>query len=163
VSGADVLAPDARLRAPKRALPPGTVDCHAHIFDRFEKYGFSTNKKYFPPRCSREDWLALHAALGVARGVQVNASPYGFDNSITADFLREYPGRFVGVDDLKKLDAAGFRAASRRSAGTSRSTSQPPRTGSRLSRACAAVPCRWCSITSAGRAAPKASTRRDSR
>ncbi len=120
MSGADVLAPDARLRAPQRALPPGTVDCHAHIFDRFEKYGFSASKKYLPPRCTREDWLALHAALGVARGVQVNASPYGFDNSITADFLREQPGRLVGVatvppdvkeEALKKLDAAGFRAA----------------------------------------------------
>ncbi len=120
MSGADVLAPDARLRAPQRALPPGTVDCHAHLFDRFEKYAFSSSKKYFPPRCTREDWLALHAALGVARGVQVNASPYGFDNSITADFLREHPGRFVGVatippdvkeEELKKLDAAGFRAA----------------------------------------------------
>jgi hypothetical protein len=35
---ADVLPPDANLRAPKRALPRGTVDCHAHIFDRFERY-----------------------------------------------------------------------------------------------------------------------------
>jgi len=115
-----VLPPDRRLRAPKRPLPQGTVDCHAHIFDRPEEYGFSAHKKYSPPLCPREDWLALHAALGVAKGVQVHGSPYGFDNSITEDFLREYPGRFVGVaavppsiDEslLKRLDAAGFRAA----------------------------------------------------
>lgn len=52
--------------------------------------------------------------------MQVHGSPYGFDNSITEDFLREHPGRFVGVaaispdiEDslLKRLDAAGFRAA----------------------------------------------------
>lgn len=115
-----VLPPDRRLRAPKRPLPPGTVDCHAHIFDRFERYPFSKNQKYQPQLCPRGDWLALHAALGVAKGVQVHGSPYGFDNSITEDFLREHPGRFVGVaaippsvDEslLKRLDAAGFRAA----------------------------------------------------
>jgi len=115
-----VLPPDDRLRAPRRPLPAGTVDCHAHIFDRFEKYPLSSSRKYDPPLCSREAWLALHESLGVARGVQVNATPYGFDNSITEDFLREHQGRFAGVatidpqigdTELKKLDRAGFRAA----------------------------------------------------
>jgi 2-pyrone-4,6-dicarboxylate lactonase len=116
----DVLPPDGRLRAPKRPLPRGTVDCHAHIFDRFDKYPFSPKQKYSPPLCAREAWLALHAALGVERGVQVHGSPYGFDNSITEDFLKEHKGRFVAVaavppdaDEklLKRLNAAGFRAA----------------------------------------------------
>ena len=115
-----ILPPDERLRAPRRPLPAGTVDCHAHIFDRFDRYPLSAGRKYSPPLCTREGWLALHAALGVARGVQVNGSPYGFDNSITEDFLREHPGRFVGVAAvspdveepvLKRLDQAGFRAA----------------------------------------------------
>jgi predicted TIM-barrel fold metal-dependent hydrolase len=114
------LPPDARLRAPRRALPPGTVDCHAHIFDRFDLYAFAKEKKYTPPLCTREAWMALHASLGVARGVQVHGSPYGFDNSITEDFLKQHRGRFVGVaavspdvkePELKRLDAAGFRAA----------------------------------------------------
>jgi predicted TIM-barrel fold metal-dependent hydrolase len=64
--------------------------------------------------------MALHAALGIERGVQVHGSPYGFDNSITEDFLREHPGRFAGVAAvppdvdaalLKRLNEAGFRAA----------------------------------------------------
>jgi 2-pyrone-4,6-dicarboxylate lactonase len=119
-AAADVLAPDARLRPPKRALPRGTVDCHAHIFDRFDRYPLAPGRKYMPPLCTREAWLALHAALGVASGVQVHATPYGFDNSITLDFLAEHRGRFVGVAaihpdlneaDLKRLDAGGFRAA----------------------------------------------------
>jgi predicted TIM-barrel fold metal-dependent hydrolase len=116
----DVLPPDPRLRKPRRPLPPLTVDCHAHIFDHFEKYTFASNRKYQPPLCSREAWLALHAALGVERGVQVHGSPYGFDNSITEDFLRAHPGRFVGVAAvpadadaraLNRLNSAGFRAA----------------------------------------------------
>jgi 2-pyrone-4,6-dicarboxylate lactonase len=116
----DVLPPDPRLRAPKRALPPGTVDCHAHIFDRFERHRFAGERKYSPPLCPREAWLALHAALGVERGVQVNGSPYGYDNSITEDFLREHPRRFAGVAmihpsitdaELKRMHGHGFRAA----------------------------------------------------
>lgn len=114
------LAPDARLRAPKRALPPKTVDTHAHLFDRPERYAFSGERKYSPPLCTREAWLALHASLGIERGVQVNGSPYAFDNRMTEDFLKDHRGRFVGVamihpsideHHLRRLDAAGFRAA----------------------------------------------------
>lgn len=120
MAAAGVLPPDARLRQPLRALPRGTVDCHAHVFDRFERYPLLPGRKYSPPLCSREAWMALHAALGVERGVQVHGSPYGFDNSITLDFLAEHRGRFVGVAavppdvgdaELRKLDAGGFRAA----------------------------------------------------
>jgi predicted TIM-barrel fold metal-dependent hydrolase len=120
MSGPDVLPADSRLRVPRRKLPPGTVDCHAHIFDRFERYRFSSERKYSPPPAPREAWLALHASLGVERGVQVNATPYAFDNSITEDFLREQPRKFVGVatihpdadeQTLTRLDKAGFRAA----------------------------------------------------
>lgn len=114
------LAPDARLRAPKRALPPKTVDTHAHLFDRPERYSFSGERKYSPPLCTREAWLELHKSLGVERGVQVNGSPYAFNNQITEDFLKDHKGRLLGVamihpsisdQDLRRLDAAGFRAA----------------------------------------------------
>lgn len=116
----EVLAPDPRLRAPQRALPAGTVDCHAHLFDRFGRYPLAGGRKYQPPLCTREAWLALHAALGVDRGVQVHGSPYGFDNAITEDFIREHRGRFVGIANvhagmapalLERLNAAGFRGA----------------------------------------------------
>jgi len=115
-----VLPPDSGLRKPKRPLPRGTVDCHAHIFDRFERYPLAAGRKYSPPLCTREAWMALHAALGVDYGVQVHGSPYGFDNSITEDFLREFSGRFVGVaavppdvkdSDISRLNNSGFRAA----------------------------------------------------
>jgi predicted TIM-barrel fold metal-dependent hydrolase len=115
-----VLPPDARLRKPRRPLPRGTVDCHAHIFDRFERYPLAPGRKYSPPLCMREAWMALHAALGVDYGVQVHGSPYGFDNSITEDFLNEHRGRFVGVaavpadvsdEEIERLNNSGFRAA----------------------------------------------------
>ena len=58
----DTLAPDANLRAPKRPLPRGTIDCHAHIFDRYDRFPLAGARKYSPPVCSREAWLALHAS-----------------------------------------------------------------------------------------------------
>ena len=114
------LAPDSNLRAPKRRLPPGTIDCHAHIFDLFDQYPLDPDRKYTPPICTREEWLRLHAVLGVDRGVQVHGSAYGFDNTITEDFIQTDPDRFRAVaaisprdtvDHLRRLHAAGFRAA----------------------------------------------------
>ena len=114
------LAPDTHLRKPKRALPPGTIDCHAHIFDRFDTYPLAGVRKYNPPLCTREAWFALHEALGIARGVQVHGSPYGFDNSITLDFVAQYPQCLravaaispnVSEAELQRLNANGFRAA----------------------------------------------------
>lgn len=114
------LPPDTRLRPPKRPLPAQTVDCHAHIFDHFDRYPLAGTRKYLPPLCTREAWLELHRVLGVERGVQVHGSPYGFDNSITEDFLLAHPRTMRGVAAippdvdaalLKRLDAAGFRAA----------------------------------------------------
>jgi predicted TIM-barrel fold metal-dependent hydrolase len=101
-------------------LPPGTIDCHAHIFDRFDQYPLAGGRKYSPPLCTREAWFALHQAPGISRGVQVHGSPYGFDNSITLDFVKQHPQRLRAVPaispdvsdaELKRLDAVGFRAA----------------------------------------------------
>jgi predicted TIM-barrel fold metal-dependent hydrolase len=107
-------------RKPKRALPYGTVDCHAHIFDRFEQYPLAASAKYKPEAHTREDWLALHQRMGVLRGVQINATPYGFDNTITRDFLASDRKNLRGVAvihpdipeaELKALNDAGFVGA----------------------------------------------------
>ncbi len=114
------LPPDARLRKPLRALPRGTVDCHAHVFDRFDQYPLVGNRRYDPPLCTREAWFALHEALGVERGVQVHGTPYGYDNRITEDFVQAHPDRLRAVAAIPpdaspaliaSLNAAGFRAA----------------------------------------------------
>lgn len=114
------LPPDDRLRKPLRALPRGTVDCHAHVFDRFDQYPLVGHRRYDPPLCTREAWFALHDALGVERGVQVHGTPYGYDNRITEDFVKAHPDRLRAVAAIPpdaspaliaSLNAAGFRAA----------------------------------------------------
>ncbi|MBU3748486.1 MAG: radical SAM protein, partial [Burkholderiaceae bacterium] len=82
------LPPHLKLRAPKRQVPEGTIDCHAHIFDQMARYPMDINRKYTPPECSRDSWLNMHRIMGVHRGVQVHGSIYGFDNSITEDFVK---------------------------------------------------------------------------
>jgi predicted TIM-barrel fold metal-dependent hydrolase len=117
---ASPLPPDSRLRKPKHALPIGTVDCHAHIFDHFERYPLSSNRRYQPPLCTREAWFELHDCLGVTFGVQVHGTPYGFDNTITEDFVQSHPDRLRAVGSISpdsdrsliaRLDKAGFCAA----------------------------------------------------
>jgi len=114
------LPPHLKLRAPKRQVPEGTIDCHAHIFDQMARYPMDINRKYTPPECSRESWLNMHRIMGVHRGVQVHGSIYGFDNSITEDFVKTDSKRFRGVAaiapgtskaHIKRLHDAGFRAA----------------------------------------------------
>jgi 2-pyrone-4,6-dicarboxylate lactonase len=99
-------------------LPPGSIDCHAHIFDEFDRYKLAGAAKYQPPAAPRAAWLALLDRLGASRGVQVHPSPYGFDNAITEDFIRSVPDRLRGVavvapdvpeDVLHRLHESGFR------------------------------------------------------
>jgi len=113
-------ASSTATRRPKKPLPAGAIDCHAHIFDQFDRYPLAGGRKYHPASAPREAWLALLARLGASRGVQVHSSPYGFDNTITEDFIKAHPRQLRGVavvhpdipeSRLRELDAAGFRAA----------------------------------------------------
>jgi len=114
------LPPDARLRPPRRALPRATVDTHAHIFDRPERYTFSGERKYSPPLCTREAWIALHASL------RVEARRAGKRQSVRvrqldhADLMREHPSRFP-----RRGDDSSRRSPSRISSGSTRPASAP--------------------------------------
>jgi D-galactarolactone isomerase len=97
-----------------RLLPPGTCDCHMHVFDRrFEA---------LPGAMYREgtaaDYVATLAPLGVDRAVVVQPSGYGFDNRCTLDAVAALGAgaRAVVVIDpatpepeLRRLHAAGVR------------------------------------------------------
>ncbi|HSQ05537.1 MAG TPA: amidohydrolase family protein, partial [Burkholderiales bacterium] len=82
-------APDPHPRRPRHALPPGTTDCHCHVFEDPRKYPLSPGRSYTPPLCTADDYLALCEVLGIERTVQVNASVYGHDNSVTLDLIRQ--------------------------------------------------------------------------
>ena len=111
--------PDPAPRAPARlALPPGTVDTHGHIFGPAERYPWNPARGYTPPDALPQAYEALHAALGVARGVLTQPSVYGTDNRCMLDYVARHPGRMravvavgPGIDDasLAAMHAQGAR------------------------------------------------------
>jgi predicted TIM-barrel fold metal-dependent hydrolase len=100
------------------ALPPGSCDCHTHVFGPSAHYPLSANRKYTPDQASLKDMLRLHDQLGIGRVVIVHPSPYGSDNRCTIDALLALGERGRGVavidettDDtqLKAMHDAGVR------------------------------------------------------
>lgn len=74
---------------PLAKLPPDTCDCHTHIFGPAEQFPLSATRAYTPPDAAIDDLNRLHAHLGVARVIIVHPSPYGADNRVSVDALRQ--------------------------------------------------------------------------
>lgn len=109
------IAGPPRLRA-----PPGACDCHFHIYGPADRYPFAAGgERNLHPDASVEQCRALLSKLGVERGVVVQPSAYGTDNSRTVDAVRElgienFRGTIICTPDisdgeLRDLHAAGMR------------------------------------------------------
>ena len=98
---------DPDTRKPRIALPPGSCDCHAHLFGPQEKYPYESSRRYTPPDASMDDYLKMLGVLGVERAVLVQPSVYGTDNSMMLDALRatQFPLRGIAVIDDEISDA----------------------------------------------------------
>lgn len=79
--------PDRQLRRPRFAVPPGTADCHAHIFGPQARFPFSETRNYTPEDCTIEDYRSLLSTLGISRGVIVQGGAHGTDNRVTLDAI----------------------------------------------------------------------------
>lgn len=110
------LPPLPLTRLPATRLPYGTVDTHFHVF----KPGapLNTPRSYTPQILTLKDWQKAASMLGIARGVLVQPSVYGFDNSVLLDALATDPGHLRGIvvlppetkrDELRRLDRLGVR------------------------------------------------------
>lgn len=105
---------DPRLKA-----PPGSCDCHFHIFGPYEIYPLSGGRHYTPHEALVPAYLDMAETLGLQRMVIVQASVYGTDNSVTLDAVQRFGGeraRAVAVIDdsfdaiaLRRLRDAGVR------------------------------------------------------
>ena len=106
-------------RAPKAKAPAGAWDCQVHVFGDFTKYPIRPGSKYPPPAAHVEDMRRMHQALGIARGLMVQATPHGTDHSLLLDLLaveKRYIGAAIIDDDttdkeLQRLHDGGFRSA----------------------------------------------------
>ena len=93
--------------APLTRLPPGSCDCHTHVFGPQDQYPLAAERQYTPGIASLESMLALHDQLGIERVVIVHPSPYASDNRCTVDAVRALGerGRGVAVIDAQTSDA----------------------------------------------------------
>ncbi len=100
-------------------MPEGAWDCHAHVLGEPGRYPLASGRSYEPPLATLEEYLALLDDFGIARGVLVQPSVYGFDNRCLLDALDRADGRLVGVAvpspdagraDLEAMHDRGVRA-----------------------------------------------------
>jgi predicted TIM-barrel fold metal-dependent hydrolase len=112
------LPPDPHPTRPQQALPPLACDAHCHVFGPADRFPYAPDRSYTPPDAPYEHLVALHDFLGIARGVIVQASCHGTDNTAMLDAIARGGGRYRGVaivddgiDDkgLEALDRGGVR------------------------------------------------------
>jgi predicted TIM-barrel fold metal-dependent hydrolase len=110
------LPPRPMTRAPLFGLPDGTVDTHFHVFRAWAP--LNTPRSYTPQILTIADWRSYAAALGIARGVLVQPSVYGFDNSVLLEALASDTANLRGVvvlppdtprGEFARLDGLGVR------------------------------------------------------
>jgi len=111
-------APRPHARKPSFTLPPGATDSHAHVFGERARYGYADDRQYTPPPVFLKDYLAMHDAVGFARGVVVQSGVHGTDNRVIVDAIAQSQGRLRGIAllredvsdvELDTLDRAGVR------------------------------------------------------
>lgn len=103
--------------------PPGTVECHSHVYDP-ARFAYPDPGRTMPP-CPVADFTAMLDRLGVQRAVIVQPSHYLFDNRCTLDAVATInakhgcraaravvtPAPDASAADLRSLHLAGGRGA----------------------------------------------------
>ena len=122
----DYLPFDPHPRAPVPLPPPLACDSQFHVFGARERYPVRPGAAYEMPTATWQVAQALHATLGIERGVIVQATTYGADHTVVLDALEGLNGRgprrylacanaavLIERDDayLQKLHDAGVRGA----------------------------------------------------
>jgi 2-pyrone-4,6-dicarboxylate lactonase len=111
-------AADPRPHEPEMLMPENACDCHAHVFGPAEQYPYTADRIYTPPDALPRQYRRLLDKLGVERGVLVQASVHGTDNSAMLDAMAQDPDRLRGVAvvaetitdaELRDMHAAGVR------------------------------------------------------
>lgn len=93
----DCAGPDPKPRKLLRTLPAGSCDCHFHVFGDDNGQPLSPHRSYTPPPAPLEAFQRVQKILGLSRGVIVQPSVYGADNSTTLAALKDAGSEYRGV------------------------------------------------------------------
>src|SRR5712664_3792373 len=89
--------PPRDVSRPKVPPPPDACDTHAHVFGPAQRFPYTGDRSYTPPDAPLEKYLGMLDGIGFARGVLVQGSAHGRDNSAMLDALTRQPQRLRGV------------------------------------------------------------------
>ncbi|MBO9670602.1 MAG: amidohydrolase family protein [Sphingobium sp.] len=113
--------PDPNPRRPAHAVPPGSWDCHIHLFGPQRLFAFAPESPYVSDDALPDDYLALQDVLGLERAVVVSGGGYGTDYSHLKWVLEKHGDRLRGVmlprpdfstaemEELNRLGVRGVR------------------------------------------------------
>ena len=105
-------------KIPDFQLPAGACDAHCHVFGPGDKFPYSPTSSYVPVDASKETLFQRHKYLGVDRGVIVQASCHGTDNTAMIDALETAGDAYRGIaivepdiseEELDRMHDAGVR------------------------------------------------------
>jgi predicted TIM-barrel fold metal-dependent hydrolase len=82
---------------PNHPPPPGACDTHCHVFGPADTFPYAADRSYTPPDAPLDKYLAMLGTVGMTRGVLVQGSAHGPDNSAMLDALAREPKRLRGV------------------------------------------------------------------
>lgn len=94
-----IHGPDRQPLPPTMIPPPGSCDCHAHLYGPFSRFPIDPAKGDGPDT-SCEDYQAMLDVLGIERAVLVQARDYGTVDPVTLDAIARSGGRFRGITML---------------------------------------------------------------
>jgi predicted TIM-barrel fold metal-dependent hydrolase len=105
-------------RRPALVAPPGTCDCHIHVFGPRDRFPLAADLAYAPDEAPVVAYLAMRHRLGIERTVVIQPSAYGADNACLLEALAKlHPNaRGIAVVDpaipdagLEQLHDVGIR------------------------------------------------------
>lgn len=78
-------------------MPAEAWDAHAHVIGDPKRFPFWIGRDYTPEAAPLDEYLSMLDRYGIARGVLVQPSAYGHDNSCLLDALDRAHSRLFGV------------------------------------------------------------------
>jgi len=93
----DMTGMSGKSMRPRRDLPDGAWDCHAHVFGPFDRFPVLPGGAYVPPLASAEEFVGMLDQMGFHNGVVVQPAAYGYDNAALLEALGAYSDRLRGV------------------------------------------------------------------
>lgn len=110
--------PDPSPREPAHAVPPGSWDCHIHLFGPASRFPFAAESPYVSDDALPEHYFALQDVLGLEKAVLVSGGGYGTDTTHLKWVLERYGSRLRGIllprpdfagEDMEDLNRLGVR------------------------------------------------------